>query len=393
MFLACNAGSSSLKAELFAPNAGWRSRDRIVVEGVGRERSAVRLAGREPESVGAVADHRAAANIVLECLGRTGIELSEIAATGHRVVHGGDEFSAPVAVDDAVLDRLATLEQIAPLHNPPALSVMREVRERLAGRPLAAVFDTAFFRDLPAPAQVYAIPEEWRRRFGIRRYGFHGIAHEHLHRRYRALRARRPKPEHVVSLQLGQGCSVAALLDGCPVETSMGFTPLEGLIMGTRPGDLDAGVLLALARGGTSWNALDHALNRASGLLALSGISDDVRDLLARESAGDARARLALSAFCHRARKYVGAYAAVLGGLDAILFGGGIGENSPAIRRRICSGVAWLGLELDERANEEAVGVERAIAAHASAIEVFAIPVREEEAIARAAYACLAGAS
>jgi acetate kinase len=257
---------------------------------------------------------------------------------------------------------------------------------------MAAVFDTAFFRDLPEHARVYAIPHDWRRSYGIRRYGFHGIAHAYLHSRHRALTRRRTVPTRVVTLQLGQGCSAAALLDGRAVESSMGYTPLEGLVMGTRPGDLDPGVLLRLMRGGLDADALERALNRESGLLGLSHSSSDMRDLLEREAAGDPRAALALGVFCHRVRKYIGAYAVVLGGLDAVLFGGGIGENAPVIRARICAGLEWLGVDLDPNANAAGVGAELEISAATSAVEVYVIRVREEEAIARAAHARLADA-
>jgi acetate kinase len=391
--LVFNVGSSSLKAELFVPDEGWRSSARVVLEEVGTEHSVVRISGQEPEPVSGVANHEAAAELVLERLcGRIPGGVRSIAATAHRVVHGGDEFFAPVVVTDAVLTRLSSLNELAPLHNPPALAVMRAIRTRLPGVPMAAVFDTAFFRDLPEHARVYAIPHDWRRSYGIRRYGFHGIAHAYLHSRHRALTRRRTVPTRVVTLQLGQGCSAAALLDGRAVETSMGYTPLEGLVMGTRPGDLDAGVLLRLMRCGVGVDALEQALNRESGLLGLSQSSSDMRELVEREAAGDPQAALALDVFCHRVRKYIGAYAAILGGLEAVLFGGGIGENAPAIRARICAGLEWLGLDLDPNANAACVGAELSISAAASAVEVYVIRVHEEEAIARAAHARLADA-
>jgi acetate kinase len=264
---------------------------------------------------------------------------------------------------------------------------MDAVRAAFRDVPAVAVFDTAFFRALPEHARVYAIPASWRERFGIERYGFHGIAHEYLSGRVAALAGHAPR--RVLSLQLGQGCSIAALADGRPVETSMGFTPLEGLVMGTRPGDLDAGAVLHLARHGVDVQALDEGLNRASGLLALSGATDDMRELLALEAQGHAGAGLAIAAFCHRLCKYIGAYAAVLGGVDAIAFGGGIGEHAPGIRARICRRLEWLGVEFDEAANARAIGTEATLSTARSRVAVLCIPVREEEIIARAALAVL----
>ena len=233
---------------------------------------------------------------------------------GHRVVHGGARFSAPVRVTASVRKRLEALSELAPLHNSAALAVMDAVHAHAPRAPRVAVFDTAFFHELPEPARVYAVPKSWRAgREPLRRYGFHGLAHEYLARRFAAKRGSGARHARVLSMQLGQGCSIAALVGGRPVETSMGFTPLEGLIMGTRPGDVDAGVLLHRLAAGDSPAALDAALNRDSGLKGLAG-SNDIRDLLAREARGDAAAALALAAFVHRIVKYSGAYAAVLGG-------------------------------------------------------------------------------
>lgn len=386
--LVFNAGSSSLKIEAFTTGREPHSIVRGSVAGIGKPSSKFAL-GAETRQIAGVGDHRAAFGALVDGLasgaaGRLPLAESAVAATAHRVVHGGAEFAAPTRVDDAVLARLTMLAELAPLHNPPALAVMRLAREHFPGAPLGAAFDTAFFADLPEPARIYAVPAQWRERLHARRYGFHGIAHESMYLRYRQLEPER-SGGRVLTLQLGQGCSIAALAAGRAVETSMGYTPLEGLIMGTRPGDVDAGLLIAAARAGESADALDAALNQHSGLHALGG-TDDMRELLAREAAGDADAALAIAAFCHRAVKYCGAYAAVLGGVDAVLFGGGIGENAPAIRVRICAGLAWLGLKLDARANESSVGVEGTISLPGSAIDVRVLPVREEAAIARAVW-------
>jgi acetate kinase len=259
------------------------------------------------------------------------------------------------------------------------LAVIRVTTARYPRVPLYAVFDTTFFFGLPPHAREYALPAEWRYGRGIRRFGFHGLAHEYL------LRQSRRSPglsRRLVTLQLGYGCSATALLDGKPVDTSMGFSPLEGLIMATRPGDLDAGVLLELERRGESWSTIAHMLNRESGLKGLSGATGDVRELLELEAHGHAGAALAMAAFNHRILKYLGAYTAILGGLDAIAIGGGIGENAPQVRAQICRGLDWLGVQLDTAVNENAVGVAARITTPSSTINVDVIPVDEELLIA-----------
>jgi acetate kinase len=304
---------------------------------------------------------------------------SRLVAIGHRIVHGGPQLTAPVRITADVWRQLDALRELAPLHNPPALAVVRSTVARYPGVPLYAVFDTAFFADLPPHAREYALPAEWRLNRGLRRFGFHGLAHDHLTREARRLGDKR---QRLVTLQLGNGCSAAAVLDGQPVDTSMGFSPLEGLIMATRPGDLDAGVVLELARRGESWSTISHMLHRESGLKGLSGASADVRELLELETHGHEGAALAMAAFHHRLLKYVGAYAAVLGGLDAIAIGGGVGENAPIVRARLCRSLEWLGVRLDAAANEDAVGVAARISSTSSAVAVDVIPVDEELLIA-----------
>lgn len=391
--LVFNAGSSSLKFELFEPASAWRSCSRGAVRDIGRGRA---LFEHEAGKVGtpvAVTTHREAAEFVLDALldgtADHDVSAASLAATGHRVVHGADRYSSPTLVTAAVLNDLRSLVDLAPLHLPPSLAVMGAVGRRFADVPAVAVFDTAFFRALPEVARRYAVPSRWFDEHGVQRYGFHGIAHADMHERLVRCSGAADRPKRVVTLQLGHGCSVAALRDGQPLETSMGFTPLEGLIMATRPGDLDAGAILHMQRQGDTPEALAEALNHESGLRGLSGTSGDARELLALEETGDPRAAFALEAFCYRVQKYLGAYAAVLGGIDAVVFGGGIGENAPVLRGRICQGLAWLGLELDAAANAACAGTEQRISTPSSAIGVYVIPVREEEAIARAALACL----
>ena len=388
-----NAGSSSLKFEVFLAEVPPRSRISGSVTGIGRDGPLLRMGTAGEETLPAGSSARDAAARVLERFRRgiDGVRLDpdNVVASGHRMVHGGEEFSQPVRVTASVHERLAVLSSLAPLHNPPALDVMDAARDCFPDVPLVAVFDTAFFHDLPESVRSYAVPGEWRERHGIRRYGFHGLAHQHMARRLGAVVRTPGALGRVISLHLGNGCSAAALRDGRPVETSMGFTPLEGLVMGTRCGDLDPGVVLQLAAAGSSFREIDDALNRQSGLLGLSGVSGDVRELLELETCGHAGARLALAAFHHRLHKYLGAYAAVLGGVDAVTFGGGIGEHSAAIRARTCAGLGWLGLELDDRANADCTGRPGRISSEASAIEVHVIPVEEEAIIAEAAMAVI----
>jgi acetate kinase len=380
LLLALNVGSSSLRAKLYVLEASTlRLESTARLDGVGRRHARLRV-DDVGFSVGAIADHARAADLLLErLLPGSRAAASRLVAIGHRIVHGGAQFTAPVRITADVWRQLDALRELAPLHNPPALTVVRATVARYPAVPLYAVFDTAFFADLPAHAREYALPAEWRFNRSLRRFGFHGLAHENLAREARRLGDNRRR---LVTLQLGNGCSAAAVLDGKPVDTSMGFSPLEGLIMSTRPGDLDAGIVLELARRGESWSTISHMLHRESGLKGLSGASADVRELLELEAHGHEGATLAMAAFHHRILKYVGAYAAVLGGLDAIAIGGGIGENAPAVRARLCSGLGWLGVRLDAAANEDAVGVAARITSASSAIAVDVIPVDEERLIA-----------
>jgi acetate kinase len=305
-------------------------------------------------------------------------------AVGHRVVHGGPEFRAPTLVDDAVVAAIRELENLAPLHNASSLAGIRASREALGpGVPMVAVFDTAFHAGLPERAWRYAIPHELTERHGIRRFGFHGISYRAVLDRYCAITGTPEERATIVALHLGSGCSAAAIQNGRSVDTSMGFTPLEGLVMGSRSGDLDPGVFGFLSRiEGAPVAEVEHWLNERSGLLGLSGRSADLRDLHTCEPT-DPRAAIAVEIFCYRIRKYVGAYLAALGGAQAIVFTGAIGERSPEVRARSCQGLEWLGLTLDPRANGAAADGERRISAPGSRIEAFVIPTDEELYIAR----------
>jgi len=363
--LTVNAGSSSIRLDVLAIGPGAMQR---------------------------VASHRgarqdgAAVSVVREFLARAGGEA--VAAVSHRVVHGGERLVRPCFLDAGVEREIERLGPLAPLHNLPGLEWIRACREALGSAvPQAAVFDTAFFAELPESARTYALPRALAAKHGLRRYGFHGIAHEAMWRRWRTLRPDNAGGGRVVSLQLGAGCSIAAIHDGRPLDTSMGFSPLEGLVMATRSGDVDPGLLLYLQRvEGISPERLERLLNEESGLRGVSGMSGDMRALL---GSSEPAARLAVELYCRRARKYVGAYLAVLGGADAILFGGGVGENAPEIRARILEGMAWAGIELDSERNRAAVGTPAALHRPGSRTEIHALAVDEAAILAEEAVAAV----
>ena len=307
------------------------------------------------------------------------------AAVAHRLVHGGSRFVKPVLLDDSVARALAELAPLAPLHVPEALAWTRAARDVFGPTvPQVCVFDTAYFADLPKVASTYAIPAGLAARHGIRRFGFHGLAHKSLWRRWSRLRPDLEGGGRLVSLQLGSGCSAAAILRGAPLDTSMGFTPIEGLVMSTRSGDVDPGVVLALQRlEGLDAEKLEQLLDRESGLRGISGSTGDMQELLGRPD--DPSARLAIQVFCYRIRKYVGAYLAVLGGIDGIVFGGGVGENSPDVRSACLSNLDSVGIRLDEDANRAAVGREGRIASREEGVDVRVLIADEAGEIAREA--------
>jgi acetate kinase len=314
--------------------------------------------------------------------------LDGLAAAGHRVVHGGAERTGPDLLDAETLAAIQEAAELAPLHNRPALEALHAAREAFPSLPMVAVFDTAFFHDLPPVAAAYALPNELRTRFPLRRFGFHGLAHECLAQRYSELRG--GPSGRVVTLQLGNGCSAAAILDGRPVDTSMGFTPLEGLVMGTRSGDLDPAIPgFLVEHAGLSAAEVERLLNEQSGLAGLAGHGGDARRLLEAEAEGDEMARLALDVFSYRVRKYIGAYAAVLGGLDGLMFGGGIGENSADLRERMSSGLGWLGLTLDRARNSDPARSGGVVSAESSRVLCAVVAVDEGTSIARRTRECL----
>jgi acetate kinase len=337
-----------------------------------------------------VPDHSSAIRWLFDHL----TSLPQVEAVGHRVVHGGERFTQSVVIDETVLAEIEVLSELAPLHNPACLAGIRGAREVLGSMvPMVAVFDTAFHRTMPATARAYALPYELAARHQIRRYGFHGIAHGSLVAAYAAFTGRNLDTDRLITLQLGNGCSVAAIAGGKSIETSMGFTPLEGLVMGTRSGDLDPSIVGYLCeKEKVDVSEVERWLNEESGLLGVSGRTNDMRELL-QAAAHDERAAFAIELFCSRVRKYVGAYLAVLGGADAIVFGGGIGEHAPEIRTRISTGMDWCGLLLDAERNKAAVhlppGSAARISYDAATMAVYVVADDEETWIARETVRCL----
>jgi acetate kinase len=395
--LVLNCGSSSVKFQLIetaAPGSTANPNRKLAIGLVDRfgARSVLMLkagGAAKSEDKLAIANHEAAVRMIIERLGLTAAGASRIDAVGHRVVHGGELFTVPVAIDEDTLARIESLNELAPLHNPAAVSGIHAARKIFgAAMPMAAVFDTAFHHTIPENAATYAIPYDLARKHGIRRYGFHGMAHQCSLLRYSEISGTPAERLNLVTLHLGNGSSACAIRAGKSVDTSMGFTPLEGLVMGSRSGDLDPALVSYLARKESVDAAMvEHWLNECSGLLGLSGFSNDMRELL-EASRTNPRAGLAIEVFCHRARKYLGAYLAVVGGADAVIFSGGIGENAPAVREKICTGMEWCGLRLDAEKNRSVIGVEARVSVPDAGLHCYVIPSDEEAIIARETARC-----
>ena len=397
--LVLNVGSSSIKYQLLevdADGAGRRLATGLAERVGGPERGRLehRPAGGEPYEVERVfADHRQALDAMLEAFRTAGPDLDEVrpAAVGHRVVHGGSEFTEAAVLHDEEIEKIRKLIPLAPLHNPANITGIEVASAVLPTVPQVAVFDTAFHQTLPEAAYTYAVPREWRERHSVRRYGFHGTSHRYVSRRAAEFLGRSPAEVNVIVLHLGNGASACAVEGGRSVETSMGLTPLEGLVMGTRSGDVDPALPAYLERvAGIDAGQVEQALNRESGLLALAG-SNDLRDVGRAAAAGEVAARLAIDAYCHRIRKYVGAYYAVLGRLDAIVFTAGVGENDARIRAQSMTGLERLGIAIDPDLNESAERGERRISRPDAQVAVLVVPTDEEIEIARQALAALAG--
>ena len=376
--LVINSGSSSLKFQLVEPDSGQALASGVI--------------GEIGEPSGRAADHEEALRLAFGQMAEDGIDLKAggLSAVGHRVVHGGKEFYRPTLLDDDRIADLEKLSQLAPLHNPPALQGIKVARKLLPDVAQVAVFDTAFFHHLPAAAATYAMNRELAERYQIRRYGFHGTSHRYVSEHAAAFLDRPLESVNQIVLHLGNGASASAIAGGRPVDTSMGLTPLEGLVMGTRSGDIDPGVISYLWRSANmSVEQIESMLNNQSGVWGLAG-ERDFRRLHSMIESGDGSAQLAYDVFIHRLRKYIGAYLAVLGHTDVVTFTAGIGENDPVVRRDAVAGLGELGIVVDEDRNTADVKGVRRISADDSRITVLVVPTNEELAIARDCIAVLA---
>ena len=392
--LVLNCGSSSVKYQLIEMD-DEQVICKGVVERIGTDDAILRYrpTGRpEVREVRPMADHGQAINAFLASLMDREIGViahrSEIAAVGHRVVHGGEAFARSVQIDQAVIESIRECEAFAPLHNPHNLAGIMVCAELLPGTPQVAVFDTAFHQSMPPIAYLYALPYALYRKLRVRRYGFHGTSHLYVSQKAADILGRSITDCKIITCHLGNGASVAAVRDGKSVDTSMGFTPLEGLVMGTRCGDIDPALVLYLMNvEGLTPAEMDDVLNKKSGMLGLTELSHDMRDIEAQAQAGGEQCDLALDIYCQRIKKYIGAYAAVMGGVDAVVFTGGIGEKSDLVRRRVCTDMAFLGILFDEAANQEHVpwNKEEPSTSHLSTgpTVVLVIPTNEELVIAR----------
>lgn len=385
LVLVINSGSSSLKYQLVEPESG-RMRAGGLVERIGEESSSARLdfADQRLKRDDRLADHDAALRAAFDLMAEAGFDLHTLGLTavGHRVVHGGNEFFQPTVVDDLLTAKLKELSPLAPLHNPPALLGIEIARKLLPDVPHVAVFDTAFFHGLPPSAATYAIDRELAEKWHIRRYGFHGTSHRYVSEQAAAFLDRPLAVLNQIVLHLGNGASASAIAGGDPVDTSMGLTPMEGLVMGTRSGDIDPGVISYLWRTAKmSLEEIEAMLNQRSGVFGLAG-ERDFRRLRELIDSGDSSAQLAYDVYIHRLRKYIGAYLAVLGHVDVVSFTGGIGENATAVRRDALAGMAELGIAVEENRNTCPGDGPRRISTDNSPTAVLVIPANEELAIA-----------
>ena len=407
--LVLNAGSATLKFQVVRTDAAAIAGDGDVklargqIERIGGE-AVITTRGMQGPSrtlTAPLRDARAAVDWVVAHVtspeaGTSLASRADIQAVGHRVVHGGEQFTTSVRIDDSVLRGIEANIELAPLHNPHNLRGIEAARAALGdGIPQVAVFDTSFHGTLPEHAYLYAIPYAMYRRHKVRRYGFHGTSHRSIAWRFRHLTGRSREQVRIITLHLGNGCSACAIVNGRSIDTSMGFTPLEGLVMGTRSGDIDAALLdYIAAKEGLTLPGVEALLNKQSGLLGVSGLTNDMRDLLAEaHEHQDRRAMLAIDIFCYRARKYIGSYLAAMGGADAVVFAGGVGENAAEIRARILTGMEWAGLHVDSARNLALTGGrEGKFSTDASSLEAWVVPTDEELLIARDTYRVVTGA-
>ncbi len=386
--LVINCGSSSLKYQVIDSES-----EKVLAKGLCERigidgRLVYQPAGSDKiKTEVAMPTHKEAVKLVLDALvnPENGVlkSLDEIGAVGHRIVHGGEKFTESAVITDEMLKKVEECNELAPLHNPANIIGINACRELMPGVPMVGVFDTAFHQTMPAKAYMYAVPYECYEKYGVRRYGFHGTSHSFVSKRAAEVAGIDLHNSKIIVAHLGNGASISAVLNGKSVDTSMGLSPLEGLVMGTRSGDIDPTAVEYIARKeGLDFDGVMNLLNKKSGVLGVSGVSSDFRDLLAAADEGNKRAKLAVDMFCYRVAKYIGAYIAAMNGVDLIAFTAGVGENNGFVRSQICDYLGFMGVQIDAKANEVA-GEERKISTDDSKVLVYVIPTNEELAIAR----------
>ncbi len=389
--LVLNCGSSSIKYQLFETTQGEQPLCKGLIERVGMRDAILNHSRNDGDKVKIVAeiiDHQIAIEYILAILiaPNHGVlkDRSEIDAVGHRVVHGGEKFTGSIMINKEVMDQLTECIELAPLHNPANIKGIKACQQLMPNIPQVGVFDTAFHHTIPDYAYMYALPYILYKRYSIRRYGFHGTSHVYVANRAASVLGKPIEELKIITCHLGNGCSMAAVDKGKSVDTSMGFTPVEGLVMGARCGDIDpAALLYIMGKEDLSRSEADALMNKHSGLIGLSGISSDMRDILSEMKNGNERATLALNVFCYRIRKYIGSYMAAMGGVDAVVFTGGVGENAAEVRKRSVQNLEGMDIALNHEANENMPNVERIVSAETSKTKVLVIPTNEELVIAR----------
>ena len=388
--LVINCGSSSVKYQLIDTDNEIALAKGLVAR-IGMSASVLTHKPHDRDEIkvsGEILDHIVAVEYVISILlsENHGVikDRSEIQAIGHRVVHGGEKFTSSVLITQPLMSEIRSLIELAPLHNPHNIRGINACMKTLPGVPQVAVFDTAFHYQMPPYAYVYGIPYVMYKRYGIRRYGFHGTSHQYVSERAASMMNKPMKDLRIITCHLGNGASIAAVDHGVSVDTSMGFTPLEGLLMGTRSGDLDPAIILhIMAREELSLHEANTLLNKHSGLAGISGISSDMREITESADDGNANAKLALDIYCYRLKKYIASYAAVMGGLDTLVFTAGVGENSPLVRKMSCEKLQFIGVDIDDAKNEQVKGVESDISTADAEVRTLVIPTNEELMIAR----------
>ena len=387
--LVLNCGSSSIKYKLFDMTSG-EVMAQGGIEKIGLQGAFLKLTNKEGKKVVIEREspgHQQGIEFILSVLTDATYgcikDYKEIDAVGHRLVHGGEEFASSVLINQDVINKVIECSDLAPLHNPANLKGVRAMEALIPGIPQVAVFDTAFHQTMPDYAYMYGLPYEMYKKYGVRRYGFHGTSHRYVSKRVCEFLGVNPEGKKIITCHIGNGGSIAAIKDGKCIDTTMGLTPLEGLMMGTRSGDIDAGaVTFIMEKEGLNTTGVSNLLNKKSGVLGISGVSSDMRELLAACAAGNEKAILAEKMYYYRIKKYIGAYAAALGGVDIILFTGGVGENQMECRREVCKDMEFMGIELDNDVNAKVRGEEAVISTPASKVKVVVIPTDEELLIA-----------